>query len=29
MRPRYETEIGVDCSPTGGNEVKVVDKRPE
>ena len=27
MRPKYETEIGIDCSPPGGNEMKAIDKR--
>ena len=29
MRPRYETKIGVDCRPAGGNEKEAVDEKSE
>ena len=29
MMPKCETEIDVDCSYAGGNEVKAVDDKPE
>ena len=29
MRYKFETEIGVDCKPAGGNEVKAVDEKSE